>query len=287
MIIYSFQDSPFNRPPKGSYGIFENGMNYILDSFGQYEMHKTVNMRTIRDPKSDKIGQYEHRETPSDYVPNDRKILLHGPNDIPMFHGHKSKQIITSLTNEVRTMFLQEYELKFQTIQRFLSKDLKTYDVSKRLCYFSDEANHLWLTERGYTQNNCILKCKLEKVLKKCKCLPWFSTFRKDVPTCDLFGHKCYEQKMLQINDDLDFTDKNAPPCQCFPNCEETEYIPQLDNNGGSNVLKVQKNKMLLDLNFPDYLLGGADWLNDDFVQQHEKDKFLLPYLRDIFLGKL
>ncbi len=281
------QDSPFNRPPKGSYGIFEKGMHYILDSFGQYEGYKTVNTRTMRDNEKNRIGHYEHRETPSDYYPNDHKILLHGPNDIPMFHGHKSKQIITNVKNTFRTVFLHEFELQFRTIQRFHDKNLKIYDVSKRLCYFTDEASQLWLTERGYTQNNCILKCKLEKVLKKCKCLPWFSTFRKDVPTCDLFGHKCYEQKMLQINDDLDFTDENNPPCGCFPNCEETEYIPYLDKNGGSNELTVQKNKILLDLEFPDYLLGGSDWLNDDFVQQHGKDKFLLPYLRDIFLGKM
>ena len=50
--------------------------------------------------------------------------------------------------------------------------------------------------------------CKLKHVGKYCGCLPWFihqlqnySNFQ----VCNIFGNKCYEQNMIEVNSQLNF----------------------------------------------------------------------------------
>ena len=258
----------------------------MLDSFGYYDNAFIKEIRTMRDSNSEDLTtQNVHRDTFLDPTYNDFKITLSNRHDIPMFRGPNSNTIYLSPGNQLS--YLQEYFFNFKTTQRFFDTNLKNeYKPEIRQCYFEDEAKHLMLTA-VYTQNNCIFKCKLEMVLEICKCLPWFITSFEDAPVCNLFGNKCYEQKLLLMNVKLDFTDQSNPPCGCYPNCEETNYIPYLDKNGGSNTLRPIMNKILLDLKYPNFIPGGPDWLNDSFVVEQRKDKFMFPYVRDIFLGKI
>ena len=78
-------------------------------------------------------------------------------------------------------------------------------------------------------QENCIFECKLEAVAKDCRCLPWFLNMTNLVPICNLFGNKCYEQKMLQINEGLDFESEH-PDCDCYPPCQYSSILNPVEN---------------------------------------------------------
>ena len=63
-----------------------------------------------------------------------------------------------------------------------------------------------------YLKKNCIFECKLRYIQKSCGCLPWFvlMELRKrrnvEIPVCNLFGNKYYEQKMIAANNVLYFS---------------------------------------------------------------------------------
>ena len=55
-----------------------------------------------------------------------------------------------------------------------------------------------------------MLECKLEYVGERCGCLPWFiQNLQKinvpNIPVCNIFGNKCYEQYMFSASSKLSF----------------------------------------------------------------------------------
>ena len=263
-------------------------MTIILDSFAYYgdSILDVKDLRYLRDGDITETESFEHKDTLMEYSLNEFKLIIHAKDDIPMFLGPQSKRIYLSKEIPETQGFAKQYNFLFKVKQRYLEKGLKNiYEPDKRRCYFKDETKQATIT-KVYTQNNCIFECKLKWIITFCKCLPWFVPYL-EVPTCGIFGNKCYEQQLMQLNDKLDFTDPDNPPCGCFINCEETQYTPILDKNGGSNKLQPEKNKQILDLHENFWGKDDVDWMDDGYVRELEKDKFLFPYIRDIFLGKL
>ena len=84
-------------------------------------------------------------------------------------------------------------------------------------------------------QENCIYECKLKWALERCKCLPWFiKQYREiqNVTVCNIFGNKCYEQKMLQANMELNFaTTAEIPDCNCYSDCNAVKYYHMFPEN--------------------------------------------------------
>ena len=120
----------------------------------------------------------------------------------------------------------------------------------------------------------------MKEVLKACNCLPWYMDFNSEIPVCNLFQHKCFEQQMLKANDDLDFL-SDSPSCNCFPNCYSLYYNPQLVS--GINKIKPLKNRFLLDLYQPED--NSYDWYNETWVRYNWKDTFFLNYIKDDLKG--
>ena len=177
----------------------------------------------------------------------------------------------------------QVYRNTIKVHQKFLDreiKDSKGLDYVK--CYFSDEVKHLQLNN-GYTQNNCLLKCKLDLVIKICDCLPWFVEYNgKEVDVCGLFGNKCYEQMMLSKNKFVEIRDVNNPPCGCYPNCQDTRY--QLDSEWE---IKYGKVRGYHEYNLMDFETRKRDinWANNEELKKEGLFKMLIPYLQDTYLG--
>jgi hypothetical protein len=154
------------------------------------------------------------------------------------------------------------YRNTFKVHQKFLDREIKdSKGLDDVKCYFSDEVKHLQLNN-GYTQNNCLLKCKLDLVTKICDCLPWFVEYEgNEFKICGLFGNKCYEQLMLRVNKFVDTRDPKHPPCGCFPNCQDTRYQLHLKQEE-NNMLEGQEEKNLIDIKnyiqvFPGRLLSS------------------------------
>ena len=99
------------------------------------------------------------------------------------------------------------------------------WQKENQICYFPNQRN---LTYFGtYSQDNCLLECKVEKISKRCGCAPWFIPRRKnsqnvaedilnDLPVCDSEGSKCFEDKSKAYNEDL--IDRSE--CDCKNDCE-------------------------------------------------------------------
>ena len=170
-----------------------------------------------------------------------------------MFYGPATQNLANLNDNNMfasKSYGEKVYKVLLRVEQKFLRREIKSSQgLEVAQCYFPEEANHLQLSNI-YTQNNCFLRCKLDMVLKKCDCLPWFVEYEgKEFNVCGLFGNKCYEQMMLRVNKFVEVRDPKDPPCGCFPICQDTRY--QLhwkqgqDNNGEDEYNLIDFSKRL------------------------------------------
>ena len=101
---------------------------------------------------------------------------------------------------------------------------------------------------------------------------------------CDIFGNKCYEQKMLKLQMDY------QTECGCYPGCNSFQYTPLLEEKSPKesdniNLINIKRSNFLQkkkwDIETP------GDWSDHSFLKNHARDKFLTRYVLDFFKGIL
>ncbi len=78
------------------------------------------------------------------------------------------------------------------------SLDIKSIDLDRRTCKFSDEVEGLKIFNE-YTQNACMFECLLAQAIDKCICVPWnYPMFNLSVQVCDYQGVYCFEEVIFK-----------------------------------------------------------------------------------------
>ena len=99
-----------------------------------------------------------------------------------------------------------------------------------QICYFPYQKNLTYFD--SYSQDNCLLECRIKKISKRCRCAPWFiprskNTTKRDghddekddiknLPVCNAEGIKCVQNKLKTYNEDLE----DRMICDCKNDCE-------------------------------------------------------------------
>ena len=95
-----------------------------------------------------------------------------------------------------------------------------------------------------YSQDNCLLECRVKKISKRCKCVPWFvprknrktreateeeatDHFINDLDVCTEEGSKCFEEESKEYHED--FMDRAE--CDCKNDCEMVHTFSTLQVN--------------------------------------------------------
>ena len=52
------------------------------------------------------------------------------------------------------------------------SDEFRDWNKANLKCYISDYKNLTYFRE--YSQDSCLLECKMKKIAKLCQCLPWY-----------------------------------------------------------------------------------------------------------------
>ena len=103
----------------------------------------------------------------------------------------------------------------------------KEWQQQNKVCYFGNQKNLTYFNY--YTQENCLLECKINKVSAKCGCLPWFipRTIVKNeekgatkmvefLGDCDKAGNDCFIKMVKNYRDEQ----SDIYDCDCRNNCE-------------------------------------------------------------------
>lgn len=89
-----------------------------------------------------------------------------------------------------------------------------------------------------YSQDNCLLECRVKKIAKQCGCSPWFVPIDRSglnqmdveddplaqLPVCEAKGNECFAEKTKKYNDDL----IDRTECDCKNDCEMVHIFSTL-----------------------------------------------------------
>ena len=73
---------------------------------------------------------------------------------------------------------------------------------------------------KHYSQDNCLLECRLKKITKICGCTPWYLK-QENYQICTHFGNICLEKQLSGYSDDL----KDRTECDCLNDCEMVHFF--------------------------------------------------------------
>ena len=110
-------------------------------------------------------------------------------------------------------------------------------------CYPSNYKNLTYFRE--YTQDSCLLECKMNKIARKCQCTPWYmvaamprpgdnQTFEGNI--CGISGNRCFDAELRGYFEEH----KDIEECDCKGDCEMVHFFTTLQrepfstNDGGS-----------------------------------------------------
>ena len=109
-------------------------------------------------------------------------------------------------------------------------KAFTEWQKHNQICYFPYQKNLTYFD--SYSQDNCLLECRIKKISKRCGCAPWFiprskNTTKhdahddekddiKNLPVCNAEGSKCVQNKLKTYNEDLE----DRTICDCKNDCE-------------------------------------------------------------------
>jgi len=135
--------------------------------------------------------------------------------------------------------------------------------LSKRKCFFPDEANEHTSLFKEYTHAGCQYECMLELAKKTCNCIPWDFPYGNDADTdlCDYLGYFCFNK----VLDNSTLTDTKCS--HCLPDCNILHYelTTEVQPLNGDALCKRHVNEQLY------------KYLNRQFT--FDKNFFLLKYL--------
>ena len=106
-------------------------------------------------------------------------------------------------------------------------KEFIDWQKDNNICYFPYQKNLTYFD--SYSQDNCLLECRVKKISIRCGCAPWFiprNTGKKikigaddsinNLPVCTSKENECFKEIFKSYNDDL--TDRTE--CDCKNDCE-------------------------------------------------------------------
>ena len=113
----------------------------------------------------------------------------------------------------VDTQFLGEHNFHLHGIHFIDSSDeFKEWNKENKVCYFPDDRNMSFFS--FYTQDNCLLECRYNKIGSRCGCMPWYLK-QEEHPVCGRKGNVCFKNAFDHYQEDL--TDRQE--CDCKSDC--------------------------------------------------------------------
>ncbi|CAG9102265.1 unnamed protein product [Plutella xylostella] len=118
------------------------------------------------------------------------------------------------------------------------SRDIEHVSVNVRGCLFHDESSYLPF----YTHSDCMLKCRMLFLVKKCNCTPFNMPSMRGIRTCNLADVHClriYYAQSITVRPDLrvpppelelDLVRGGIACPQCLPTCSKTAYNYEFNN---------------------------------------------------------
>ncbi|XP_066585154.1 sodium channel protein Nach-like [Prorops nasuta] len=162
---------------------------------------------------------------------NGFQILIHSSLDYPDATSGSLQEILVSPKTE--------NFVSLEAISVYAIPAVKDYDVLERDCFFSSEQSSKF--QGYYSYSDCIVLCRMEDVIKICKCLPFFYPSLENkatLRTCNLMDLHClfqFEERWINLKPRIErpmvpFTKAGSSEswkylnCNCLPTCEHFSY---------------------------------------------------------------
>ena len=75
------------------------------------------------------------------------------------------------------------------------SDEFRAWNHENKACFFPKDKDLSFF--KHYSQDNCLLECKLKKITKHCNCTPWYLK-QKGLEICTFKGNQCLETQLLR-----------------------------------------------------------------------------------------
>lgn len=119
--------------------------------------------------------------------------------------------------------------------------------LDERRCHSMAPSN-LSMFPTTYSQNLCLMECRLNFIIKKCRCIPHFYFNRNiarsaiaKISICNVTGLNCIYRFARQIRK-IYSNSKTLPStvkCQCYPNCINQIIVTEVKIDTGNNSIKI------------------------------------------------
>eukprot|EP00094_Tigriopus_californicus_P011134 TCALIF_10745-PA protein Name:"Similar to ppk28 Pickpocket protein 28 (Drosophila melanogaster)" AED:0.17 eAED:0.17 QI:0/0/0/0.66/1/1/3/0/792 len=114
----------------------------------------------------------------------------------------------------VDTSFYGEHSFYLHGIHHIrTSEAFQNWNEDNKICHFPEDFNLSYFSH--YSQDNCLLECRIKKLSLKCECSPWYIK-QSDLPICGTTGNRCFEKSLKEYSEDL----KDRKECGCLNDCE-------------------------------------------------------------------
>ncbi|KAM3963999.1 pickpocket protein 28 [Aphomia sociella] len=137
------------------------------------------------------------------------KILLHNPTETPKMAN-------------VGEIFGSGIEARVSIQPRIYDAHptLRTIDIQKRLCLFSNEKELIFY--RTYTLKNCEMECEANTMINLCQCVYYYMPKNKTTRVCGKADAKCYANMSHSVS-------AQTKEClECLPACTEIAYFERM-----------------------------------------------------------
>lgn len=139
------------------------------------------------------------------------KVQLHAPGEVP-----RLSQKYFRLSPD------QEMILSVKPNMITTSEVLKSYEISRRMCYFQNERYLRFF--KVYTQPNCELECLTNYTLRKCGCVKFSMPRDAQTKICGARKLVCYYQAEDELFNPFEGTPADELGCDCLPSCTSVSY---------------------------------------------------------------
>jgi len=99
------------------------------------------------------------------------------------------------------------------------SEAFRAWNRENRICYFSADKNVSLFGH--YSQDNCLLECRLKRAVSACGCAPWYLAPNLAAPVCGPGGNRCVRLRLARDR----AADKGACEADCLTNCEMVHFF--------------------------------------------------------------
>ena len=102
------------------------------------------------------------------------------------------------------------------------SGQFKIWNTDAQVCYFPPDKPMKYFA--FYTQDNCLLECRYEKISALCGCKPWYLN-QTDLPICGIDGNACFDDLFKNYQDEL----QDRVDCDCRSDCGGIHFFASMN----------------------------------------------------------